>query len=135
MKVYSFLEWQSFDRVALSLSLPLSVSLCLSLSLFKPPPPSQTHEGVSIQHKYYRASYLLLPYEEFSKTETPTFVLLCVLCFQAQLLQFLFDFTTAGVKCRVATVNGLPYFTIVQFIVSSRKHAYIILTPLNPTFI
>ena len=43
-----------------------------------------------------------------NKTESPIFVLLCVLCFQRQPLKVLFYFTAAGVKRSVAAVKYLP---------------------------
>ena len=46
--------------------------------------------------------------KRFNKTESPNFVLMCVLCFQRQPVRFLFYFTAAGVSCRVAAVNRLP---------------------------
>ena len=43
-------------------------------------------------------------------TETTNFIRLFVLRFQP--IRFLFYFTAAGVKCRVAAIKRLPYFTI-----------------------
>ena len=42
-----------------------------------------------------------------NKTQSPIFILLCVLCFQRQPSGFLF-YLTAAVKCHVAAVKGCP---------------------------
>ena len=58
----------------------------------------------------YTASQTTVLYmKRLNKTESPIFVLACVLCFQRQpLIFFLFYFTAvAGVKCRVAVVERL----------------------------
>ena len=64
------------------------------------------------------------------KTKSPIFVLLCALCFQSQPFRFLFCFTAAGVRCRVAAVKCLPIlhhspeYTFFLRDHSLQKHAY-----------
>ena len=60
-----------------------------------------------IMHIHVYNYYFKCLMKRFNKTESPNFVLMCVLCFQRQPVRFLFYFTAAGVSCRVAAVNIL----------------------------
>ena len=55
-----------------------------------------------------QTTYMSLYMKRFNKTESPIFVLLCVLCIQRQPSRFLFYFTTSGVKCPVTAVKHRP---------------------------
>ena len=63
--------------------------------------------GVGGMGVYSIANYTIV-YKKLNKTESPIFVLLCVLCFKRQPFRFSLYFTAAGVKCRVVAVKRLP---------------------------